>query len=298
MKPTVRTAQPRPAGRPSATPHSSARSHDPAPSSAEHGAAPIGKAGSDAAPRSQRRAGAAPRGKRAADAAPRAKRGEVAGTNAKRGPRPREKARIDGSVRARGGGELPIRGRKRGQAATALPLAAASLPRKGTRLPVYKETQPAAPSCTACGLCCSYVAIEVDQPSTVKRATQLLFYLYHEGVSLYENGDDWMVQFESTCRYLLPDYRCGVYTTRPHICREFSEQNCEVNTGDDGHTFYTAGQFMEHLKQTRPRVYRLVMKDYTPPPDPPRLPVQPFQRRARAAHARRAALGIAPPTLE
>jgi Fe-S-cluster containining protein len=171
--------------------------------------------------------------------------------------------------------------------------------RAATHLPLLKESRAPRqqPTCTACGLCCTYVAIEVDAPSTPKRATQLLFYLYHGGVSLYVNSDDWMVQFESTCQYLQPDYRCGVYDTRPHICREFSEKNCEVNTGDDGLTFYTAGEFMEHLKQTRPRVYRLVIKDYAPPPDAVRPGLQPFQRRARAVHARRAALGIAPPSV-
>jgi hypothetical protein len=89
-----------------------------------------------------------------------------------------------------------------------------------------------------------------------------------------------------------------VYATRPHICREFSEKNCEVNTGDDGHTFYTADQFMEHLKQTRPRVYRLVAKDYAPPREPARPGLQPFERRARAVHARRAAVGIGRPSVQ
>src|SRR4051812_40634852 len=109
--------------------------------------------------------------------------------------------------------------------------------------------------CEQCGLCCTYVAIEVDGPTSVKRATELLWYLYHQGVSLYVNDDSWMVQFETTCRYLTADRRCGVYATRPHICREFSEKECEVNTGDDGQTFYDATSFVEYLKGARPRVY-------------------------------------------
>ena len=164
------------------------------------------------------------------------------------------------------------------------------------KLPLYAQAPVAqvakAPSCAACGLCCSYVAIEVDSPSTVKRATQLLWYLYHEGVSLYENGDEWMVQFEANCRYLQPDYRCGIYATRPHICREFSEQDCEVNTGDDGHTFYTPAEFLQHLKSQRPRVHNLVQKGFAPPNEPPRTQATPFEQRMQAVRARRAALGL------
>jgi Fe-S-cluster containining protein len=164
------------------------------------------------------------------------------------------------------------------------------------RLPLYEAAELTqankAPSCTACGLCCTYVAIEVDAPSTVKRATQLLWYLYHGGVSLYENADEWMVQFESTCQYLQPDHRCGIYATRPHICREFSAQDCEVNTGDDGHTFYTAAEFLLHLKQERPRVHSLVQKSFAPPDEPARTTPTPFERRMQAVHKRRAALGV------
>jgi uncharacterized protein len=162
-------------------------------------------------------------------------------------------------------------------------------------LPLYAETKAPKPkeaSCTSCGLCCSYVAIEVDTPKTVKQATMLLWYVYHEGVSLYVNEDDWMVQFDTTCIHLQPDYRCGVYETRPHICREFSEKDCEVNTGDDGKTFYTAGEFMEHLAQTRPRVHAVVKKSFAPPAEGPRMRLTPFEHRFQAVMSRRQALGV------
>lgn len=142
--------------------------------------------------------------------------------------------------------------------------------------------------CSACGLCCTYVAIEIDGPTTAKRATEILWYLYHDGVSIYVNDDAWMVQFETTCRFLTADRRCGIYATRPHICREFSEQECEVNTGDDGHTFYVPATFMAHLKETRPRVYAHVMKAYAPPPEP-ELPEPAFKRRLNDVYLRRAA---------
>lgn len=175
-----------------------------------------------------------------------------------------------------------------------LPLAAPAETKRA--LPVLSEPRghrlPSTPTCTSCGLCCSYVAIEVDGPATVKQATQLLWYVYHEGVSLYVNDDDWMVQFDTTCIHLQPDYRCGVYETRPHICREFSEQDCEVNTGDDGRTFYTATEFLEHLAQTRPRIYSVVKKSFAPPAEGPRHRLAPFEHRFAAVMSRRSALNI------
>jgi uncharacterized protein len=177
---------------------------------------------------------------------------------------------------------------------------AAEARRAGVKLPLYTEPfakphhTPKAPTCTSCGLCCSYVAIEVDTPKTVKQATMMLWYVYHEGVSLYVNDDDWMVQFDTTCIHLQPDYRCGVYETRPHICREFSEQDCEVNTGDDGKTFYTASEFLAYLAETRPRVHAVVKKSFSPRADNegPRTRLTPFEHRFHAVMSRRAALNV------
>lgn len=172
------------------------------------------------------------------------------------------------------------------------------------QLPVLRTENAGAKSkpsgkfgCEQCGLCCTYLAIEIDGPTSVKRATELLWYLYHQDVSLYLNDDSWMIQFETTCRHLTADRRCGVYATRPHICREFSEQECEVNTGDDGQTFYNVASFMEYLKKAKPRIYKLVMKDYAPRDEPAEVErVHPFQSRLRDVYVRRAAALAPQPT--
>lgn len=116
----------------------------------------------------------------------------------------------------------------------------------------------------ACGHCCTYVAIEVETPTTVRRATELLWYLYHDNMSLYESDDEWMVQLETRCRHLGPTLRCGIYENRPHICRGYSEAQCEVNSADEGRTFYTPEQLLAHLQATRPRLYAKLAKGYMP----------------------------------
>ncbi|HEX2675899.1 MAG TPA: YkgJ family cysteine cluster protein [Polyangiales bacterium] len=144
--------------------------------------------------------------------------------------------------------------------------------------------------CLSCALCCSYVAIEIDAPNSLKRATMLLWYLYHENISLYECDGEWTVQFETRCKNLGQDRRCGVYETRPHICREYSEKDCEVNSEDVGRTFYTPEQLREFLREKRPKLYAKLEKGFLPPLPPPsekrasrRLPV--FEQRFRELRA-------------
>jgi Fe-S-cluster containining protein len=119
--------------------------------------------------------------------------------------------------------------------------------------------------CLSCGLCCGYVAVEVEAPDTVSRATQMLWYLYHQNVSLYFDGDEWMVQFETRCQHLQDDKKCAIYETRPMICREYDETECEVNTAEAGVSFYNSGEFLGWLEQHHKRVYALVRKNYMPP---------------------------------
>ena len=57
--------------------------------------------------------------------------------------------------------------------------------------------------CTECGKCCTYVSVEINAPNSVSNATDMLWYLYHENISLYRDGDgEWSVVFETRCRNL------------------------------------------------------------------------------------------------
>jgi Fe-S-cluster containining protein len=236
--------------------------------------------------------------KKRAQRTTRGAKSEGQATRPARPTRPIDKNRRDKTTRAKTTRDKPRKPRE--TAAAARTNAKASSDK--LHLPVYggasavntatKTRGRSAPSCTACGLCCSYVAIEIDSPATVKQATQLLWYVYHEGVSLYANDDEWMVQFDTTCIHLQPDYRCGIYETRPHICREFANEDCEINTGDDGKTFYTASEFMAHLKESRPRIYSFVNKHFAPPVEPQRTRLAPFEHRFQAVLSRRKSLGI------
>ncbi|RMF85385.1 MAG: hypothetical protein D6744_01480, partial [Planctomycetota bacterium] len=59
-------------------------------------------------------------------------------------------------------------------------------------------------------------------------------YLLHEGVSVFIEDGEWFINITTTCRHLQPDNRCGIYETRPRICREYSTENCDYHSGDYG----------------------------------------------------------------
>jgi len=119
--------------------------------------------------------------------------------------------------------------------------------------------------CLTCGLCCTYIAVAIDGPISAKAASEILWHLYHDGVSIYRDGDDeWMVQFESRCRHLLDDNKCGIYEKRPHICREYSEVSCEVNSEGTGTTFYAPSEFLAYLQVKHKRIFRLISQTHVP----------------------------------
>jgi Fe-S-cluster containining protein len=140
--------------------------------------------------------------------------------------------------------------------------------------------------CTDCGRCCTYVGVGINPPTNPRHATDVLWYLYHEGVYVYVDGEgEWSVHFEARCRNLGPDLRCGVYADRPHICRTFDNRTCEVNDpGHDSITFREPAGFLEWLRDTKPRLYAKVEKGFVPKALRPRE--EATARTARAARRR------------
>ena len=152
-------------------------------------------------------------------------------------------------------------------------------------LPVVQLERPLV-ECTDCGRCCTYVGVGINAPDSPRHATDVLWYLYHEGVYVYVDGEgEWSVHFEARCRNLGPDLRCGVYVDRPHICRTFDNRTCEVNDPvQDSRTFREPVEFLEWLRETKPRLYAKIEKGYVPKALRPREEATP--RTARAARRR------------
>lgn len=133
------------------------------------------------------------------------------------------------------------------------------------RFPIV-DPRPPLKECTVCAKCCTYVAVGVEPPRSLKGASDLLWYLYHRDVTLYIDGEgEWSVVFEARCRHLRPDLLCGVYEHRPEICRDFDNTTCDVNDPDGGTDLRTPQEYLDWLARRRPRLYARLAATYLAP---------------------------------
>lgn len=105
------------------------------------------------------------------------------------------------------------------------------MPWEGTLagIPVKAESH-ADTKCGRCtGYCCTYVTQQIDGPKSFEDFDQLLWQLSHQNVQAYKDTDGWFLIFITTCRHLQPDARCGIYDTRPQLCRDYSNDYCEYD---------------------------------------------------------------------
>lgn len=87
--------------------------------------------------------------------------------------------------------------------------------------------------------CCTYVTQEIDKPKTKYDFEHLLWQVSHENVKAYKDEDGWFLLFEARCTHLQPDGACGIYESRPEVCREYSNDYCEFDTpAEDGFDLY------------------------------------------------------------
>ena len=79
--------------------------------------------------------------------------------------------------------------------------------------------------CTA--KCCRYFALPIDGPEEFSDFEFIRWYLLHERATIFKEGDNWYLLVHTTCRHLQSDNRCGIYETRPQICRDYTTKDCE-----------------------------------------------------------------------
>ena len=111
--------------------------------------------------------------------------------------------------------------------------------------------------CLECAQCCTYVAIDIEPPTRVAWAREILGMLDRDAVSVRrDEGGTWFVQFETRCRHLALDRLCRIYPHRPHICRGYDNTSCEVNRPSDVRVYRTRAEFLQDLARERPRIHR------------------------------------------
>ena len=101
--------------------------------------------------------------------------------------------------------------------------------------------------CQGCSLCCRYVALEIDTPEDQNDFDQIKWFLVHKNVwGFIDHDDSWNLQFNTPCEKL-EGHLCGIYKTRPQICRDYSTENCERY--GEGNSFKILWKSMEDFEE-------------------------------------------------
>ncbi len=85
--------------------------------------------------------------------------------------------------------------------------------------------------CSRCTgtICCTYTTQAVPTPRGRDDFQHLLWQLAHENIQAYKDEDGWFLLINNRCRFLGKDGRCGIYHSRPDVCREYSNDYCELD---------------------------------------------------------------------
>lgn len=133
--------------------------------------------------------------------------------------------------------------------------------------------------CDQCAaLCCRYFALPIENPRTRRQYDDVRWYLLHENVVIFIQKKQWYLGVMTRCKQLQADNRCGIYETRPNICRSYSTRNCDYHGDEYDHDeLFTSGEQLMKYAREQLRKQRRKPKAKTAPPKRPRAVL----RRAR-----------------
>lgn len=104
--------------------------------------------------------------------------------------------------------------------------------------------------CTA--LCCRYVAVPIDEPTSKKDFDEIRWFLIHENITVFVEDDEWYICFHTPCKHLRKDHMCGIYETRPQVCRKYTTVGCDYHSGPQygfDHLFTCEDEIVEFEKE-------------------------------------------------
>ena len=96
--------------------------------------------------------------------------------------------------------------------------------------PTREQLDPGECLCDYCtAKCCKYFALPIETPTSHKDFDYIRWYLLHESASVFVDEGDWYILVHTRCKHLQSNNLCGIYHTRPQICRDYSTDNCEYD---------------------------------------------------------------------
>ncbi len=123
-------------------------------------------------------------------------------------------------------------------------------PQQARTKPRREDLRPGENLCMHCtAKCCQYFALPLEEPTELEDYEHMRWFLLHDRASIFTDDEDWYLMVHTTCKKLRPDNMCGIYETRPQICRKYSTTECEYE--DDWcyeRYFETAEQVAEYTE--------------------------------------------------
>lgn len=96
------------------------------------------------------------------------------------------------------------------------------------RKPRRKDLADGDVLCNHCGAkCCRYFALPIDKPKAWQDFDYIRWYLLHERTAIFTDEGCWYLLVQNRCQHLGDDHRCGIYESRPQICRDYKTNDCE-----------------------------------------------------------------------
>ena len=137
--------------------------------------------------------------------------------------------------------------------------------------PKPEELKPGEVLCDYCtAKCCRYFALPIDTPGSRTDFEFIRWYLLHDRATVFVEGKTWYLLVHTECKHLGADQRCGIYETRPEICREYTTDECEY---DDSWTYQRYFETSEQVKEYADAVLTDEHEVAFRTPKPPVLPI-------------------------
>ena len=140
--------------------------------------------------------------------------------------------------------------------------------------PSRDDLKPGEVLCEHCpAKCCRYFALPIETPTKRRDFDFIRWYLLHESASVFTEDESWYILVHTKCRHLQDNQLCGIYETRPQICRDYTTADCEYE--DDwvyDRYFETPEQVEEYAEAVLPTRRGVSIHSQQPPRIPP-LPV-------------------------
>lgn len=123
------------------------------------------------------------------------------------------------------------------------------------KVPVKRaDLKPGEVLCQYCtARCCGYFALPMETPTELNDFENIRWFMLHGRVSVFVDSGTWYLCVFNKCDHLRPDNMCGIYETRPQICRDYSADSCEYdNDGLYEQLFETPDQIWEYAMAILP----------------------------------------------